>query len=909
MPDWTREIRRRLASLDLPADRERSIVDELSQHLEDHYRDLVSGGATDADARRAVLAGLDRHELLRQPWPSAPATIETQEADSRMTRLVTNLLQDLRYAARMLRRHKGLTVVAVLTLALGIGANTAVFTTVDAVLLRPLPYRNSEQLVKIWGRYDKEGIPQNWISEPEWWDMRAALRSFTSMAAYSTGGGANFTRQGGDPLRVTMTFASADLWPLLGAQPLLGRVFTAEEDQPGARNVVLLDYGFWNSQMAGDPSVVGQSIQLNGEPYTVVGVLPNGFAFGGDANMWVPLALDPAKPANRGSHYLEVIARLQPNVTPAQAGAELDTFARHMAEQFPQNYRADTGFGMFVRPLRDELVANVRLLVVVVFAAVTFVLLIACINLANLLLARSSARGREIAVRAALGAGRGRLIMQLVTESVLLAALGGVCGVLLAVWATDAFGAFAANVLPSGTHMTIDARVLAYAAGLSLLTGVLFGLAPAWQLSRPQTAEALKDAARDSSAHGGRSLRAGLVIAEIAIALVLVVAAGLMIRTLQRLLDVSPGFRAEHLLTARISLPATSYKDAASATAFYRRVMENVQTMPGVQAAGMTSLLPMTGRNSSGSTFIEQTSRAGLPVFDPFRAPYIETDQRSVVPGFFETMHIPLVSGRLLTAADNATAPPVAVVDEEFARRIRSDRNPIGQHIATNAVPNSNPPVPLWVTVVGVVGHVKNNALDQQGREQTYFPVEQQPFRVSNMYLVARATGEPAALATALQRQVRALDPSLPVYEVKAMDEWLHSTVSDRRVTMVLLAAFGALALLLAAIGTYGVIAYSVNQRTKEIGIRVALGATRGDVRRMILSAGLRLAAIGVAIGVLLAAIATRLLSGLLFDVPRLDPATFAVTIAVLLGAALAASYGPARRATRVDPMNALRYE
>jgi predicted permease len=390
---------------------------------------------------------------------------------------------------------------------------------------------------------------------------------------------------------------------------------------------------------------------------------------------------------------------------------------------------------------------------------------------------------------------------------------------------------------------------------------------------------------------------------------VLVVAAGLMIRTLQRLLDVSPGFRSEHLLTARISLPAVSYKEPALATAFYRRVMTNVETMPGAQAVGMTSLLPMTGRNSSGSTFIEQTSRADLPVFEPFRAPYIETDQRSIEPGFFEAMHIPLVSGRLLTPADNATAPPVALVDEEFARRIWPDRTPIGQHIATNAVPNSNPPAPLWVTVVGVVGHVKNNALDQQGREQTYFPVEQQPFRVSSMYLVVRATGEPTALATALQRQVRALDPSLPVYDVKTMDEWLHDTVSSRRLTMLLLGAFGALALLLAAIGTYGVIAYSVNQRTKEIGIRVALGATRADVRRMILSAGLRLAGIGVTIGVLLAAIATRLLSGLLFEVPRLDPVTFAVTIAVLLGAALAASYGPARRATRVDPMNALRHE
>jgi predicted permease len=404
-------------------------------------------------------------------------------------------------------------------------------------------------------------------------------------------------------------------------------------------------------------------------------------------------------------------------------------------------------------------------------------------------------------------------------------------------------------------------------------------------------------------------LRAGLVVAEIAIALVLVVSAGLMIRSLQHLLEVSPGFRAEHMLTARISLPATTYKDAAATNAFYRRLIDSVQATPGVEAAGLTSLLPMTGLNSSGSTFVEHTTVSGIPIFEPLKAHYIETDQRSVVPGFFEAMRIPLVSGRLLTAADNAAAPPVAVVDEEFARRFWPDRNPLGERIATGAVPNSNPPVPLWRTVVGVVGHVKNNALDQQGREQTYVPVEQQVFRVGSMYLVARSTRDPLVLASAIQRQVHTLDPALPVYNVKAMDEWLQASVTPRRVTMLLLAAFGALALALAAIGTYGVIAYSVNQRTKEIGIRVALGATRGDVRRMILTAGLRLAGIGVVIGVVLAAAATRLLSALLFQVPRLDPTTFAVTIAVLIGATIAASYIPARRATRVDPMTALRHE
>jgi predicted permease len=761
----------------------------------------------------------------------------------------------------------------------------------------------------VWGKYDKVGLPQNWISEPELWDMRETLRSFAGLAAYSAGGGANLTRESSEPIRVTVSSATADLFTMLDARPILGRAFAAEEDQPGAGHVALLDYGFWHSQMAGDPSVIGRTIQLSGESYTIVGVLPKGFSFGGPTHLWLPLALDRANPSNRGNHYLDVLGRLNPGTSIAQASGELDTLARRMAAEFPRNYIPDSGFGLFAVPLREETIGNARMMIIVLFGAVTFVLLIACINLANLLLARSSARAREIAVRAAIGASRRRLLAQLITESVLLAAIGGASGVLLAVWASQVFGSLAADVLPIGTQLAVDARVLAYAVGVSMLTGLLFGLAPAWQLSSPQALEALKDAARDSSAAGGRTLRSGLVIAEIAIALVLVVAAGLMIRSLNRLLDVSPGFRAEHILTARVSLPRAAYATQAETVAFYRRLLENVQAMPGVQTAGLTSLLPMTGQHSSGSTFAEQTSVEDIPIFDLFKARYIETDQRSVTPGFFEAMRIPLVSGRLLTAADNASAPPVAVVDEEFARRFWPDRNPLGQRIATGGVPNSNPPVPLWRTVVGVVGHIKNDALDQQGREQTYVPIEQQTFRVGSMYVVARGAGDPLALASALQRQVHMLDPALPVYEVKGMDDWLHASVTQRRITMLLLAAFGALALALAAVGTYGVIAYSVNQRTKEIGIRLALGATRGDVRRMVLTDGLRLAGVGVLIGVALAAAATRLLSTLLFEVPRLDPVTFGFTIVVLIGAAAVASYIPARRATRVDPMTALRYE
>ena len=888
----------------VPVDEE--VDEEIAFHLEMRTRELVDRGLDPARARAQALHRLGDVAALRRTCLHLG---KRRDRRMRLLQWLDELRDDVRYSLRQLAHAPAFALVAVATLALGIGANTAVFSIVNAVLLRSLPYAQPDQLVKIWGEYRKEGIPQNWISEPEWWDMRGSLRAFSSMAAYATGGGVNLTRNGSDPLRVTTTSATASLLPLLGVRPMEGRLFTDEDDQPGRDRVALLDYGFWMSQMAGDPSAVGRSIELNGEAYTVIGVLPRGFTFGGDVNLWLPLGLDRAKPNSRGSHYLEVLGRLAPGVSLAQARGELDAFVTHMAAQYPRNYGPDKGFGMFLRPLREEIVGDVRSALLVVFTAVAIVLLMACINLANLLLARSSSRGREMAVRAALGAGRVRLLRQLVTESVLVAIVGGACGVLLAVWGTSALSAVTAGVLPAATSIGVDARVLAYAAGISIFTGVLFGLAPAWQLSSGRIYEALKDAARDSSAARGRALRAGLVVAEIAVAVVLLVAAGLMVRSLQRVLDVSPGFQPEHLLTARVSLPVTTYKDAGATSAFYRQLTDRLGALPGVQAVGVTSLIPMSGNNSSGSTFVQHTAVTGLPVLDLFKAPYIEADQRGVTPGFFEAMRIALARGRFFTDADNATAPPVAIVDEDFARRLWPGRDPIGQQIATGAVPNSTPVAPLWRTVVGVVGHVKNSSLEQQGREQVYVPAEQRGFRTGNAYLTIRAAGDPLALASTVQRQVHALDRSLPVFEVRTMDERLGQSVAQRRFNMLLLVGFGALALLLAIVGTYGVIAYSVSQRTQEIGIRMALGATRRDVLAMVLGGALRLAGAGVAIGVLLAAAATQLLSSLLFGVRSTDPGTFGATIAILLAAALTAAYLPARRATRVDPMAALRAE
>ena len=895
---WTSIVALRFRSLFRRDRVERELDQELRFHLEEQVAANVRAGMDYAEARVAALRAF-----------GGVAQLAEECRDARSVRWLEDLMHDLRYSLRMLLKSPGFTVVAVLTLALGIGANTAVFSVVNAVLLRPLPYDHPQQLVKIWTRYTGYDLPQNWVSEPEFWDMRDSLRDYSALAAYSTGGGANLTRNASEPLRVTTTQTSAELFPLLGVSPALGRFFNHDEDQPGRDKVVVLDYGFWTSQFAANPQVVGQSIQLNGETYTVLGVMPKGFNFGGDTNLWLPLALDRAKPAGRGSHYLEVIGRLRDGVTPAQAQGELDALVRNLAGQYPNNYGGTSGFGMFQRPLHEELVGDSRRSLLVLFAAVGFVLLIGCVNLANLLLARSSARSREIAVRTALGAGRGRLVRQLITESVVLAMVGGVCGVLLAILATNALRTLAQSSLPAATPISIDVRVLLFAAAISVLTGVLFGVAPALQLSRPQVAEALKDAARSSSGAAGQKMRSVLVVAEISMALMLLVGAGLLVRSLQRLLEVSPGFQAEHLLTARLSLPQTQYRDTTAINSFYRDVTQRLGAVPGVQAAGMGTILPMTGRHSSGSTYVEHTSATGFQMSPVFHAPNIEADQRFVTPGFFEAMRIPLLHGRWFTASDDANAPDVAIVDEEFAKRFWPDRDPIGERIATGAIPNSNPPVPRWRTVVGVVGHVKNDSLDQQGREQTYYPIAQAPFPVRSMYLAVRATGDPAALTSGVRGAVAGLDSTLPLYEVKTMDEWLQQSVAQRRFNMLLLVIFSALALLLASIGTYGVISYSVNQRTREIGIRMALGASRADVLRMIVGGGMRLTAIGIAIGAVLALLAARFLSTLLFGVHSTDPATFVGVAAILAVSAFAAAYLPARRATRVNPVVALRYE
>jgi putative ABC transport system permease protein len=821
---------------------------------------------------------------------------------------MSGIFQDLRYALRQLRKSPGFTAVAVITLALGIGANTAIFSVVNGVLLQPLPYDKPQQLVKIWGRFANEGLPQNWISEPEWWDLGERVRSFSSLAAYSAGDGANLSMQGSEPVRIVTSESTSGLWPLLHVTALLGRTYSADDDQPGHNHVAVLTYNFWSTRFASDPAIIGKSIQLDADTYTVIGVLRKGFDFAGPTDLWLPLGLDRSHGRDRGSHYLEVIARLRPGLTPARAAEELNSFAADLVRAYPQNYGENKGFGITLVPLHRELVGDRQMALLVLFGAVALVLLIACANLANLLLARSSTRVRETAVRTALGASRFFIIRQLLTESLLLSFLGGVAGLVLAMWGVHLVRNFANSALPNTAAIAVDTRVLAFAAVVSILTGILFGLVPALQLSTTPASEALKGAGRASSSAGGRNLRAGLVITEISMALVLLAGAGLLVRSLQRLLAVYPGFETQHVLTTRVTIPDAKYPDGVQLGAFFRELVDRVRTLPGVQAAGAVSLIPMAQRHSSGSTYVEHTQVQDIPISGFFNAPYIEADRRFTVAGYFEAMKIPLLRGRYFNDADNENAPPVAIVDEEFARRFWPGEDPLGQRIAIGSIPNSNPPQPLWRTVVGVVRHIRNDTLDQVGREQTYYPQSQVSY-VRSMYLVVRTSTDPGAQINSIRAQLASLDPTIPMYDEKTMDEWLDGTTTQRRFTMLLLVAFGVLALVLAAVGTYGVLSYSVSQRTREIGIRMALGASRQQMIGMVIANGGKLAAAGVVMGLIAALALTRFMGSLLYDVGTTDPLTFGAATIVLTLFALAACYIPARRATQVDPAVTLRYE
>jgi putative ABC transport system permease protein len=812
---------------------------------------------------------------------------------------MNTLIADLRYGLRILGKNPGFTVVALLTLALGIGANTAIFSVLDAVLLRPLPYSEPQQLVKLWSRFTGIGLAndQNDVSAPEFRDFQQLNQSFSDIAAIN-GGTFNIGLQG-SPERVVGATVSPSLFHILGVQPSLGRTFLPEEGRPGHDHEVLLGYGLWKRAFGARPDVIGSTIRVDAVPMTVVGVMPAGFDYPGQSEIWGPLAFSPddLSPSNRGSHGLEVLARIKPGLSFGQVRTDMDRMGKTIIEQNPSYPYTKYGFGVILVPLLEETVGDVKASLWVLMAAVGLVLLIACANVANLLLVRASGRQKETAVRVALGATPGRLARQLLTESTLLALIGGLAGLAITPWVLHGLIALSASALPRVVDTRIDLWALAFTLLVSLATGILFGLAPALRVRRAGSYDALKTG-RATQSGPSNGLRRALVVGEAALSLILLAGAGLLLRSFVQVLKVDPGFRPEAVLTMRIALPDAKYSKPEQVSSFYRTLLDSIQRLPGVKAAGAVSALPLSGQNFSGTTTVDTTEVS----FDDTTP---EADERLVTPDYFKAMGIPLIKGRYFTDDDTASSPPVAIVDETLVQTYWPHEDPIGKRIH---VGDRNTKLP-WMTVVGVVGHVRNRTLEARSRVEHYWPEAQGPFTSSSMGLAIHTLSNPMSLATTIQKLVSAMDSDLPVYRVRTMSEVMGESVARRRLALILLAVFSGLALLLASIGIYGVTSYAVNQRQQEIGLRMALGARRGDVLGLVIRQGMSLTLAGLGIGLLAALVVTRLMGSLLFAVRPADPLALGGAAVLLAAVALLAIFIPARRATKVDPMVALRYE
>jgi predicted permease len=810
--------------------------------------------------------------------------------------------KDVTYAARVLLKSPGFTAVAVLAVALGVGANTAIFSVVNAVLLKPLNYQEPDQLLLLNHNYPKIDLKAS-VSSSGYSYYHDNAKSFSDIAAF-TGWNVNLTGEG-EPERLQGMSTTTNLFQTLGAVVAQGRVFTAEEGEVGKNKVVVLSDGFWHRRFGGVP-VVGKNIMLNGEPYAVVGVMPPAFQFGREfggqtPDLWSPIAFTPQQrnpSSGLTNEYLGVVARLKPGVGAAQAQAEMDSIAADLRRQYMPG-ADESNWGLLLTRYDEFVVGKIRTPLLILLGAVLFVLLIACANVANLMLARAAARQKEIAVRTALGASRWRVVRQLLTESVLLSLAGGSVGLLLAMWGVDRLLKLNDNKIPRATEIGLDRNVLLFTLGVSLLTGIVFGLAPAFQNSNVNLHDTLKEGGRSGKAGVRRGVRNALVIAEMAFAVILLVGAGLLIRSFVRLQQVSPGFEPRGVLAMQVSLPPTKYREQAQRVLFDRQVLEAVRALPGVKSAATITTLPMSGSNQSGSFQIE-----GRPVAPGESSPH--GDRWMPSDDYFQTMGIPLVKGRFFDARDTAEAPGVAIVSEALARKYWPNEDPVGRRITFENLPDSQ--TPRWREIVGVVGHVRNEGLEGESRGQYYVPYAQRATG-TNLFIAVRTDADPAPLAPAVRGAVANVDRDLPVYRVTTMETLVAESLMQRRFSMFLFGVFAALAMVLAVVGLYGVMSYGVAQRTHEIGLRMALGAQSRDVLRMVVGQGMVLVLVGLGIGLLGALLLTRLMSSLLFGVSAADPLTYA-GIALLLGAvAFLASYLPARRATKVDPMVALRYE
>jgi putative ABC transport system permease protein len=807
------------------------------------------------------------------------------------------LVQDLRYGLRMLAKSPGFTVVAALTLALGIGANTAIFSVVNAVLLRPLPYPDSDRLVMVWGKNLQKGFDWDLVSPADFADWQAQNDVFEQMAASRD---AIYTLTGRvEPEQILGYRFSADFFQVMGVKPALGRTFLPEEDHPGNDRVVVLSHRLWQRRFSGDPRILGKTLILSGESYTVIGVMPPAFQHPIEAvELWTPLAVDPTLMSNRGRRFLRVLARLRPGVTLRQAQKQMDTLARRLEQQHPDT---NAGEGVKIVTLRQQHVGDIQPALLVLLGAVGFVLLIACANVANLVLARAVARQKEIAIRTALGASRLRLVRQVLTESILLSLLGGVSGLFLALWSSSFLLAiFPNNIanlqIPRVENIPIDARVLGFTVVIALLTGCVFGLAPALQATRSRLNDALKEMGRSATA-GSREgrFRSLLVVSQIALALVLLAGAGLMIKSFLRLEQGDLGLNPENVLTEHVFLPQYKYGDAGKRRAFVRDVLRQVQALPGVKSVGAINFLPLSGFWGTVSFTVE-----GRPSPRPGDEP--EADNRVVTPNYFHTMGIRLLRGRDFREQDREGAPQVAIINDTLARRFWPGEDPLGKRLNLGDA-NS----PSWWEVVGIVGDVKAFGLEKETHHDIYRAYDQVPFPL--IVFAVRTASDPMALTTAVRNAIWAVDKDQPVFKVLSLNQLAAESITLRRISTLLLGAFAALALILAAVGIYGVISYSVSQRTHEIGIRMALGAQPRDVVKLVVGQGMTLTLIGVAAGLGAAFGLTRMLSSLLYGVRPTDPITFAGVSLMLTAVALVASYIPARRATKVDPMMALRYE
>lgn len=893
MPEWKREIEKRLADLRLLPEREAEILEELAQHLADRYQELRASGATEADAQRLALEEISEDKLLGRQLrdveelkPEPPVVLGSGERSHSMA----GIWQDIRYGLRALAKSPGFTAVAVGALALGIGANTAVFSVFNSVLLNPLPYPDPGRLVWLWPADARTGQAFGGaISPPDFVDYRKQSTVFTQLSAFLE---LDLTLTGaGEAERVPASAVSAGFFEMLGVKPALGRGILPADEQAGWPQAAILSDGLWRRRFGGDPRVVGTTINLDGKGTTVVGVMPPGFAFPKDAQLWQALPFGYQELRVRRFHFLRVIGRLKPGVTIEQAEAQMKTICANLARLYPDS---NAQYSAHLVGLLDRIAGDLRPTLKVLLIAVGFVLLIACANVAHLLLARGAARQKEIAIRSSLGASAGRVLRQLLTESVLLSMLGGACGVLLAWWGLQILVALHPVNVPRLDEVRLDGRVLTFTAVLSILTGILFGLLPALRASRPHLVETLKEGGRGSAGRAHRRFHNALVIAEVAIAVVLLSGAGLMIRSFQKLAQVNPGFDPARVISARISLPRSASYNETRIMAFYGPLLDHLKALPGVESAGLVSELPLSGQNNDTWFTIE-----GRPPVASSDRP--DADQRTVSADYFRTMGIPLIKGRYFTDRDNLKSAKVVIISRSLAGKYFPNQNPIGQHS------NIDLGVPFQCEIVGVVGDVLHRSLAGEVQPTNYIPYSQRPPLRAN--IVMRGRTDALALANAVKEQVQALNSDVPVFEIHAMGDVISDSVGQPRFRTLLLVVFAGVALILAAAGIYGVMSYSVTLRTHELGIRVALGAGRRELTRLVVGHGMLLSLAGVVIGLGAAIALARLVANLLFGVRPADPVALVAGAAVLGVVAFLANYIPARRAARVDAIVALRHD